>query len=147
MSLFKVHSVLSLLVEKSFASSGSSEAGIRSRYIAACLVLSLKVAAECFPLFCTVNTQAEILPFRRNLQEILGVMPVVAQEICVSVLLCWICARICPTVCQMVGVLGLGSMGLTSQTGEAAWSPAGRRWSPGARALRCGSCGAAVARR
>ena len=41
--------------------------------------LSLKVAGERFPLFCwgysTVNTQAEIFPLGRSLQEILEVVP------------------------------------------------------------------------
>lgn len=75
-------------------------------------------------------------------------VPVMTQEIiCVSVLSYWICASMCPTGCQMVGVLGLESQVLASQTGEAALAPAGRSWSPGARTLPCRSCGAAVAQR
>lgn len=54
-------------------------------------------------------------------------VPVMAQEIsCVSVLLYWVCASMCPSDCQVVGVLGLESLVLASQTGEAAWAPAGR---------------------
>lgn len=112
------------------------------------LALSLKVVGECFPLFCwgySTVTQGEIFPLGRSLQEMLGVVPVMAQEIfCVSMLLYWICASMCPTGCQMVGALGVESLVLASQTGEAAWAPAGRNWSPGARALPCRSCGAAV---
>lgn len=51
------------------------------------------------------------------------------RDICVSVLSYWVCAGMCPD-CQMVGVLGLESLVLVSQTGETAWAPAGRSWSP-----------------
>lgn len=108
------------------------------------LALSLKVVGECIPLFCwgysPDNAQAEILPLGRSLQEILGVVPVMAQDIFgVSVLSCWICASMCPAGSWMVGVLGLESLVLASQTGEAAWAPAGRSWSSGARAFPCRS--------
>lgn len=50
-------------------------------------------------------------------------VPVMAQEIfCIPVLLYWIYASVCPLGCQMVGVLGLESLVLASQTGEAAWA-------------------------
>lgn len=64
-----------------------------------------------------------------------------------SVLLCWSSGGLCPTSCQMVGVLGLESLVLASQTGEAAWALIGRRRSPGARTLPCWNYGAAVAQR
>lgn len=94
MSLFKVRNVSFLSWWRKVSSSpGSSEASVRSRCICCMLgvALSLKVVGECFPLFCwgysTVNAQAKLLPKGRISQEILGVVPVMAQEIfCVSVL-------------------------------------------------------------
>lgn len=136
--------LLSLLVEKTLHPEEPlklvSEAGTWLGTVLECYRWMLS------PFLLGVTAQSTLS--LRCLQGTLGVVPVMAQEmLSVSVLLYWSSASVCPAGCQMVGVLGLESLVLASQTGEAAWALIGRRLSPGARTLPCRSCGAAVVQR